>query len=82
MRASVVDLRTKMREVLQALRRNEVVEVLYHGKVAGRIFPPVQEKPAGQFRSHPFFGMHKKQSGGKSVEKTMDDLRGGRFRAL
>ena len=32
MKASIVDLRYKMKEVLAALKRNETVHILYHGK--------------------------------------------------
>ena len=40
MKASVVDLRYRMKDVLKALRRRESVEILYHGKTAGIILPP------------------------------------------
>ena len=36
MKASVVDLRYKMNDILKALDRNEKVAILYHGKNAGR----------------------------------------------
>lgn len=80
MRASVVDLRTKMKEVLQALRRNEQVEILYHGKVAGIITPP--KTHAGKrvkVQDHPLFGMSRDAHKGKSVQQIMEDLRGGRY---
>lgn len=35
MKATVVDLRYKMNDVLKALDRNETVTILYHGKVKG-----------------------------------------------
>ena len=39
MKASVVDLRYKMNDILKALDRNETVSVLYHGKMKGVIIP-------------------------------------------
>ena len=82
MKASVVDLRYKMKEVLSALRRNEKVEILYHGKTAGIIIPPPQAKKK-DLRHHPFFGMHKDLGAtAKDVEKVMDELRGGRYRDI
>ena len=37
MKATVVDLRYRMKEVLKALDRNEDVKILYHGKTKGVI---------------------------------------------
>lgn len=82
MKASVVDLRYKMREVLMALRRNEKVEILYHGKVAGTIVPPKKGREKKDMKSHPFYGMYKERYKDRSVEDVMDELRGGRYRAL
>ena len=81
MRASVVDLRYKMRDVLRALRRNETVDILYHGKVEGTIFPARSSKIKKGIQAHPFFGMHagyKKET----VKSVMEKLRGGRYRAI
>ncbi len=44
MKATVVDLRYKINDVLKALARNEKVTVLYHGKVKGVIIPPEKIK--------------------------------------
>ena len=56
MKASIVDLRYKTKEILKALERNERVTILYHGKVRG-VITPVSEKPAIKIKEHPFFGM-------------------------
>lgn len=83
MKASVVDLRYRMREVLKALRRQETVEILYHGKTAGIIVPPDHKSKKKDLRKHSFFGMHRDLGAGtRDVEKTMDDLRGGRYRDI
>jgi len=58
MKASIVDLRYKTKEILKALSRNESVTVLYHGKVRG-VIVPAQEKSEFRVKDHPFFGMRK-----------------------
>lgn len=77
MKATVVDLRYKMNDVLKALDRNEKVTVLYHGKVKG-IIVPVNRKEQGKIMDHPFFGM----LSGENDIATMDiinDLREPRY---
>ena len=78
MRASVVDLRYKMRDVLRALHRNETVDILYHGKIAGTIFPSRSRGFKNSLKGHPFFGMHAGRRKG-AVEADMQKLRGGRY---
>lgn len=82
MNASVVDIRYKMKDVLNALRRNETVNILYHGKVAGTIYPPKKTSKSKVIKKHPFFGMHEKHYKNKSMESIMDELRGGRYHAI
>ncbi len=77
MKASVVDLRYKMNDVLKALDRNEKVTVLYRGKVKG-VLVPSGEKKGMKITDHPFFGMSSQDSK-KSVSDEMADLRGGRY---
>lgn len=79
MKASIVDLRYKMSEVLGALDRRERVDILYHGKVKGVIVPMV-EKARVKASKHPFFGLT--SSEGKVVDEVMEDLRGGRYRDI
>jgi hypothetical protein len=79
MEASVVDLRYRMKDVLEALERRETVKILCHGKVKGTIVP---EGSISNMKiiDHPFFGMKKEAKG--SVQEEMDDLRRGRYDAL
>ena len=79
MKASIVDLRYKMNEVLRALERQENVTILYHGKVKGKIIAAGSEKNM-KVEDHPFFGMHSAKQ--NSVAKEMEQLRGGRYNAL
>jgi hypothetical protein len=79
MEASIVDLRYKMKDVLEALERRETVKILYHGKVKGKIVPASPDQKL-KIENHPFFGMMK---GLKSnVADIMSDLRAGRYDAL
>ncbi|MBC8440377.1 MAG: type II toxin-antitoxin system Phd/YefM family antitoxin [Deltaproteobacteria bacterium] len=77
MKASVVDLRYKMNDVLKALDRNETVTVLYRGKVKGILIPSGQRKNL-KISEHPFFGMFSKDTD-KSVLDEVSALRNNRY---
>ncbi len=79
MKASIVDLRYKMKDVLLALDRNETVQILFHGKLKGTLIPPKIETKK-EIKDHPFFGMNRDDK--ESVERIMDELRGSRYHAL
>jgi len=72
MKASIVDLRYKTNEILQALDRNESVTVLYHGKIKG-VIKPAREKTASKIKDSPFFGMSNDSK--ESVLDELDNLR-------
>jgi hypothetical protein len=78
MQATVVDLRYRMNDVLKALERNESVRVLYRGKVKG-ILRPAGRQVSSKVSDHDFFGCRASR---RSVDRVMDDLRGGRHRDL
>jgi len=78
MKASVVDLRYRMSEILKALDRNEDVSILCRGKLKG-VIKAVRKKSERKVSDHPFFDMYKD---GGSVEGLMDRLRGGRYRDI
>ncbi len=77
MKASVVDLRYRMKFILQALDRNETVTIMYHGKEKGTIIPPPSHIELSIIQ-HPFFGMTADNTT-KSVEDNMKELRGSRY---
>lgn len=77
MKATVVDLRYKMNDVLKALDRNEKVTVLYRGKVKG-VLVPAGEKTRLKIKDHPFIGMLS-QDTSQSVEDIMKELRRPRY---
>lgn len=59
MKASILDLRYKTKEVLRALRNRELVTVLYHGVPAG-IIHPADERQCPRVQDTQFFGMNAK----------------------
>lgn len=77
MKASIIDLRYKMKDVLKALDRKEEVKILYHGKIKG-VIVPVNDKQLKKVKDHVFFGM--KKDNNKSVSKEMQKLREARYR--
>ena len=79
MKATVVDLRYKMNDVLKALDRNEKVTVLYRGKVKGVLVPSGHSEKNIKISDHPFFGMSSSSENDKSVLDELDILRGGRY---
>ena len=76
MDASIVDLRYKTKEVLQALDRNEEVRILYRGKSKARIIPDLAYSENVRAENHPFFASSKADD---SVEAVMKTLWGGRY---
>lgn len=79
MKASIVDLRYHMNDVLKALARNESVDVLYHSKKIGTIIPFKQSTPK-KVEDHAFFGMDHDAS--LSVAEHLEQMRGGRYRDI
>jgi len=78
MKASIVDLRYHMNDVLRALERREDVRILSRGKLKG-VIKPVNGKPRIKVQDHPFFNMRKSS---ETVDRQVDRLRGGRYRDL
>lgn len=78
MKATVVDLRYRMNDVLKALDRNEDVNILYRGRTKGVLTAEVR-RSAGRVCDHPFFDMRR---GKGPVAAEMDRLRAGRGRAV
>ena len=80
MKATIVDLRYKMKDILKALERKEKVAIMYHGKQKGIIIPASETNATqAQISEHPFFGM---LSCDTNVSEVMTQLRGGRYRAV
>ena len=79
MKATIVQLRYKMKEVLRALERNESVQVLYRGEVKGTIVP-VKRKKKNISKDHPTFGMWADDP--RTVKEIMEELRKPRYSDL
>jgi len=60
MKATTLDLRYKMKDILRAIDRGETVTVTYRGKEKARLVP-IQAKPEKELKptDHPAFGMWK-----------------------
>ena len=60
MKATTLDLRYKMKDILRAIDRGETVTVLYRGKEKARLVP-IETKPENELKpsDHPAFGMWK-----------------------
>ena len=78
MKASVIDLRYRMNEILKAIDRNEEVTILYHGKVKGVIKPNIS-RGRRRILDHPFFNMYQSK---EAVNEVMANLREDRYRAI
>jgi hypothetical protein len=76
MKASVGDLRYKIKDVLEALERRETIRVLYNGQLKGTIIP-VSNKGKIKMADHPFFGMKRREH--STVPEQINILRGGRY---
>ncbi len=79
MKASIVDLRYKTKDILKALDARESVSIYYHGKLKGTIIPPETSKKF-ESKKHPLFGLRKNDK--KSVKRVMEELRRPRYHDL
>jgi hypothetical protein len=83
MKATVLDLRRRMPDVLKALDRNEPVTLLHRGKVKGVITPrPAAGSKTRKVADHPAFGLWKDRKDLQDVDRHVRNLRKGRGHAL
>jgi antitoxin (DNA-binding transcriptional repressor) of toxin-antitoxin stability system len=57
MKATIVDLRYRMKDVLKAIDRGETVTVLYRGKEKARLVPVAAKSTLSKASDHPACGM-------------------------
>jgi hypothetical protein len=81
MKASIIDIRYKMKDILKALERKEEVRIMYYGKEKG-IIVPTKQQTIKKAEDHPFFGSLQGLKDVQSADTLMNKLRGGRYRAL
>ena len=80
MKATTLDLRYKMKDILRAIDRGETVTVLYRGKEKARLVP-IENKADKELKpsDHPAFGMWKDREDMKDptayIRKTRDTPR-------
>jgi len=82
MEASIVDLRYRMKSVLEALDRGETVTVLHRGKPRAQLTPiaaKTKPKPRMKVQDHPAFGMWKDREDMKDVDAYLRNLRKPRY---
>ena len=77
MKARIVDLRYRMKDVLKAVDRGETVTVLYRGKEKARLVP-IGATEEEKISSHPGFGMWKKRADLVDPSGWVRELRRGR----
>jgi hypothetical protein len=82
MKASILDLRRRMSEVLKSLERNEPVSILYRGKEKGVIYPTAPKDAQLSVEQHPAFGMWRDRDDLQDVDHVVRTLRKGRGHAL
>jgi len=82
MKASILDLRRRMGEVLKSLERNEPVSILHRGKEKGVIYPTAHRDSHMSVEQHPAFGMWKDRAARQDVDQVVRKLRKGRDHAL
>jgi len=82
MKASILDLRRRMKDVLRALDHNEAVTVLHRGKLRGILYPARRKPRVGPAAKHPAFGIWKDREDLKDVDSAVRELRKGRGHAV
>ena len=83
MKATVLDLRRRMKDVISALNRNEKVTIFYRGREKG-VIHPTGAKRGGEksITGHPAFGLWKDHGEMREVEKAVRRLRKDRFHVV
>lgn len=81
MKASILDLRRRMREILKALDKNEQITLTYRGREKAKIIPFGLSQNA-DFRKHRAFGLWKDRKDLADVAKVVRKMRKGRFDAV
>ena len=79
MRASILDLRRNMRQILSALDHNESVTLTYRGNEKATIVPKEQALNIN-LKKHPAFGIWSDKK--EDVSLTVRQMRKGRFDAF
>lgn len=82
MKATIVDLRYRTRDVLKAVERGEEVTILSRGKEKARIVPIESHRARGSAKDQEAFGMWRDREDLSDVSAYVRRLRQGRNRDL
>jgi prevent-host-death family protein len=75
MTVSTKELRTRTKEIIEAIKRGEEVVITYRGKPVAKI-SPIKEKGD---TDDSLFGVWEDNPAVENVEEFIDEVRGGRF---
>ena len=78
MKATIVDLRYRMKDVLNAVERGENVTLTYRGKPKARIVPISEKRKVHDITKDPAFGMWKDREDMKDPAAWVRKIRQGR----
>lgn len=78
MKASILDLRRRMKDVLLALDRNESVTIYYRGKEKAVLYPS-RQRTGKSVKDHEAFGMWRDREYTADVDAFVRNLRRGRL---
>ncbi|MCY3683156.1 MAG: type II toxin-antitoxin system Phd/YefM family antitoxin [Gemmatimonadetes bacterium] len=78
MKASILDLRRRMKDVLLALDRNETVTIFYRGKEKA-ILSPTRKQINKSVKDHEAFGMWRDRKDTADVDAYVRNMRKGRL---
>ena len=81
MNASFLDLRTRSREILGALERNEKITLFYRGKPKA-VISPIEETETPKVEDLPAFGIWADRDDMADPAAYVRELRKGRYRDL
>ena len=76
MKASILDLRRRMKDILLALDRNESVTIFYRGKKKA-LLSPIRQRTKEPVKDHEAFGMWRDRKDMADVDTYVRDLRKG-----
>ena len=82
MKASIVDLRYRMKDVLRAIDRGETVTVLYRGKEKARMVPIQVQEEVAKAEDQPCFGLWKDRKDMADPAEYVRKIRQNRFKNI
>jgi antitoxin (DNA-binding transcriptional repressor) of toxin-antitoxin stability system len=75
MKATILDLRYRMKDVLSAVERGETITVLHRGKAKAQLVPIETQTARGKLRAQEAFGLWKDREDLRDVSAFVRKLR-------